>query len=133
MSDGKFLWYWGYGEEPEACYGGENTREAILQVARLEADGEGFTIVEADKSVAGFDCFDADNVLEQYEDRNEECWGEDGPDFPPINGDVKRELETALAATLKAWMDKHDCHGRAWRFGTERYREYFPPEEEPAK
>lgn len=126
MSDRQFKWYWGYGEEPDVFYGGEDSRDAILQVARRECDGEGFSIVEADKSVPDFGFFDADQVLEQYDEHNIECWSEDGPDFPDIKLEVKRELEKALGATLKRWMDKHKCHGRAWAFGSQRHQEYFP-------
>lgn len=127
MSDGIFLWYWGYGEEPEVCYGAEDTREAILQVARTESDGAGFTILEADKATTSTDCFDADQVLEQYEEHNIECWSEDGADFPTCSIEAKRELEQALATALQAWMEKHDHHGRPWSFGIQRHQEYFPP------
>lgn len=123
--DGKFGWYWGHGREPDGMYGPEETRDAILQVARLECDGDGFTICEADKSVPAFDIFDAATVMEQYEEHNIECWGEDGPDIA-LTPAAERELEAALAATFEAWAKANAATGTAWTFGTQRHTEYFP-------
>ena len=128
MTDGRFHWYWGYGVEPEVMYGQEDTRDAILQVARLESDGAAFTIVEADKQVPDCNIFDAGRVLEDYDDHNEECWGEDGSEITPTR-EQELELESALGAVLKNWMDKHALHGKAWAFGVQRNREYFPAQE----
>ena len=127
MGDGKFCWYWGRGQEPEHCHGPEDTREAILQVAELETEGRGdFTIIEADKATPSTEMFSCGDVLEQYEEFNAECWGEDGADFHHVTPDAERELESALSAALYAWMEKHDCHGYAYLFGRQRNVEYFP-------
>lgn len=128
MSDRNFKWYWGYGEQPEDFYGPEDSRDDILQVARNECDGQAFSIVEADKELPGTGIFDAGNVLQEYEDQNEECWGEDGPDIHPTR-EQELELEASLTAVLTAWMDKHKLHGSAWAFGTQRNHEFFPAED----
>lgn len=122
--DGIFKWYWGYGSEPESYYGEEDSREAILQVAYDESDGRAFTIIEADKSIPTFNIFDADRVIEDYEERNEECWGEDGFDGG-LPSKLKRELEVRLSNTFKRWMEKHGLT-KTWAFGTSRNQEYFP-------
>lgn len=129
--DNKFGWYWGYGEEPEMMYGPEETRDAILQVARSESDGAGFTICEADKSVLSFDIFDAGQIMDQYEEHNEECWGEDGSDVA-LTRAAEQSLEAALAATFEAWAKANDATGKAWAFGTTRNTEYFPAAEAEA-
>ena len=124
--DGNFKWYWGRGSEPDVYWGEEDSREAIIQVARDEGDGECFTIVEADKSIPSFDVFDADNVLDNYYDHNEECWGEDGPDVEATLV-AKQELERALANIFQEWMVKHKLT-KTWSFGTMRNHEFFPEE-----
>jgi len=121
--DGVFKWYWGLGQEPEVCYGEVDSREEILQIAMRECDGEGFTILEADKSVPSFHVFNAECVVENYIDENAECWGEDGPELHP-DALQESELEQMLAATFKSWMEKHRLV-KTWSFGTVRNQEYF--------
>lgn len=126
-SDGIFKWYWGHGEEPECMWGAEATRDAILQVARDEAGGS-FTIQLADKALPSTACFDADTILEQYEDFNEGVWGEDGSEID-ASAEQKRELEAKLADCLDRWMRKHGLRGNAWQLGVVKEREYFAAEE----
>jgi hypothetical protein len=126
IGDNNFKWYWGRGSEPDVYWGGEDSREAIIEVARDDVDGESFTIIEADKSIPTFNVFDADNVLDSYVDHNEECWGEDGPDFDATLV-AKNELELALANVLQEWMRKHSLI-KTWSFGTSRNQESFPEE-----
>jgi hypothetical protein len=128
-SDGIFKWYWGSGPEPECMWGAEDTRDAILRVARLEAGGP-FLIQCADKALPSTSCFDADQVIEQYEEHNEGCWGEDGAEVD-ATPEQKRELEAKLADCLDRWMRKHGAHGRAWSFGVVRHSEFF--DEQPAE
>lgn len=75
-------------------------------------EGDAFVVVEADHMVPDPHIFDADYVLDQFEDRNEECCSEDG-----LNADVtpkaKIELTDALADTLAAWL-KENGIGKAW-------------------
>lgn len=55
------------------------------------------------------DIFNANIVLEDMEDQNEEAvWGECPPEWPQEH---KRELEMMLADALFRWMEKHD----AWK------------------
>lgn len=126
--DGKFAWYFGIGKHPDVYYAGGDTREQTIAQAWGDYPEGGFSIVEADRAVPSFDCFRGDRVLEDYEEHNEECWGEDGADIDASAGEC-RELEVALAATLQAWMDKHDKRGKLWSFGDTRNEEYFPPKQ----
>jgi hypothetical protein len=124
-SDGEFKWYYGCGKQPEVYYAGGDTREQTLAQAWSEYPEGGFSIIEGDKATPSFDCFRGDRVLEDYEEHNEECWGEDGAEIDATAGQC-RELEVALAATLQAWMDKHQKRGKLWSFGETRNEEYFP-------
>lgn len=110
-------------------YGPEDSREAVIDEAVSNVDRGSFTIVEADKAVVSFDFFDADSVYDSYADRNEDCWGEDGPDVS-ITPEANRELELALAATFETWARKHDAVGTVWAFGTQRNSQYFPAHDE---
>lgn len=121
--NGIFEWCCGGGVEPEFYYGPHGSREEAFQVGRSKFKGGTFTIVEADKSVPRFDVFDASRVLEDYEDQNEECWGEDGAEVK-ATADQERELEGALASVFQNWMEKHQLV-KTWTFGTMRNKETF--------
>lgn len=110
------LWWWGYGEEPERYYGPFPTRdEAIRDAAEntpRERD-ETVTICTAERARLTDDIFRADDVIEQFEEWNEEKWGEYGPAPAAICPEARRELEEALSAAFAAWRAKHDPW-RAW-------------------
>ncbi|CAN7301035.1 hypothetical protein LJR231_001532 [Phyllobacterium sp. LjRoot231] len=124
-----FLWYWAHGAEPESYSVVDvSTREAAIAAARADdAHVHGFTIIEANKKVPTTNIFDADNVLEQYEEHNEESWGEDGSMIHAESAQ-KAELEKMLADALWVWMGKHGLHGHNYCFGETRNEEYFPAE-----
>ena len=127
MGDGNFKWYYAVGTlEPETYTGACASREEAIAQARAEdGDAYGFVIVEADKSVPHCDVFDADHVLEQFEESNEERWGEDGPDL----GDTPaqhRDLEKMLADAFEAWFTKHNIKREGWNFDVMRNEEKFP-------
>lgn len=128
MGDGAFFWWMAIGKEPESYSGPFDSRDQAIAQA-LSEDGKecGYTIVEADRSKASDDIFDADWILESYEEKNEECWGEDGADIM-ASGHQRRDLEQMLAAALAAWFEKHGNRPRPWAFGTTRNEEYIPPE-----
>lgn len=125
-TDGNFKWWYGHGKEPEIFYGPCDTRDEA--VAQGEAENEhGFTICEADKATARPHFFDADWVMEQYGEANEECWGEDGPEFT-VSKEQERELELMLGDAFKEWLDKiGKAAPRVWAFGEIRNTEYFAP------
>lgn len=135
--DGIFRWFYAGGEEPEIWYGRLGTREEAVDAGWANCPDGDFSIVEADSARVSFDIFDASRVIDDYEERNIECWSEDGAQIEI--GQHGRELELALAETLKTWMDKHGLRGRVWSFGETRNQEYFPlkevirPSREPGK
>lgn len=129
MGDGKFKWYVGRGVEPE-CYDMScDSREEAIQTGRVEyhhIDGEGFTVVEADKSVIS-NVFNASHIVEiildDLIDNNPECWGEDGPDDPWTEKEL-RDLERRIKGAVGTWLRKHPAD--TWSFGRQRNEEYFP-------
>jgi len=127
MGDGKFHWYYGIGKEPETYHGKcSSLGEAVAQALSEDGKEHGFTVVEADRSVASDNIFDADSVLEQYEEHNELCWGEDGPEIEATS-QQRADLEQMLAAALSAWFEKHGNRPTPWAFGTMRNQKYYPP------
>ena len=127
MGDGNFKWWCGYGRYPETCSGPFDSRKAAI--AEVPPEG-GYTIIEADKAVLNFDIFDATGILDQMQDHNEECWGEDGMEINATPAQ-ERELETELAAVFKAWLERHDLTPKVWSFGETRKEEYIEPTPEP--
>jgi hypothetical protein len=130
--DGQFFWWWGAGAEPETYTGPCDSRETAISEARDEEDDRGFTVVEADRSVARSDIFRADRVLEDYMERNEECWGEDWPEIEATK-EQRRELEQALTAALDGWFAQHGLKPKTWAFHTQQNEEYFAPVDGPAE
>lgn len=130
MGDGIYKWYFGGGSCPE-MYMAEESRESAIAAGWSSYPEGDFTVVEADKAKPTCDVFAADWIIERYEECNEECWGEDGADIATTIAQ-ERELEKQLGETLRAWMDKHDLHGRVWSFGNTRNEEYFPLKAEEA-
>jgi hypothetical protein len=123
-------WYWCASDDgDEGCYGPHDTREDAAQDFWDSGTGEEiFSDIIAEGEVVGLtkeaflaeweyiapmkswpistDIFDADNVLEYLEDKNEEAvWGESEPTWPKEH---KRELEQMLGQALFDWMKKHD-------------------------
>ena len=127
------LWYWGFGSEPEVYNGPHNTREEALAEARISSDEDnrGFTLVRANRGFPDTMIFDGDRVMEDYCENNEECQTTDGglPGTENVQRPQLRELEDALAATFKAWLDKHKLYQAGWAFSTMDNKEYIPPDQ----
>lgn len=122
-----FFWYWASGQEPESYAGETSSREAVIAAAIAEgAQEDGFTIIEANFKTLATNVFSAENVIEQYEELNYECWGEDGSMIHTTK-EQDAELEGMLNQALLTWMDKHEMHGYPFAFHTTRNKEYFPP------
>jgi len=102
MSD---QWEWWWSNNEENYHGPCGSREEAIATGFNELGGEGWLfIVEATKSIPGTDIFDFEHVIEEFCDRNEECWGEEGE---PVNGHKfkdKKRLEGMLAATLRNYL-----------------------------
>lgn len=131
MGDGNFKWWWGYGTEPETCHGPFDSREAAITDAN-GADGNGFTIMEADKAVPTYDIFDAGQVFERFIECNEEVFHEDDGVGGPSEVPVDRELEIALMDVFRKWVETHDAAPAVWYFGVTRSQQYILPEKEAA-
>lgn len=125
-----FQWWYavGHGSEPERYNGPCGTRdEAISEALNNDGSESGYAIVEAALSQPTTKgTFDANFVLVKYDENNEECWDEDGPEITPTS-EQGSELEAALDKALDEWMERHGLRGRAWAFGATRNAEYFPP------
>lgn len=127
QGDGNFKWWWGEGTDPEVFHIGGDTRADAIQCGKEGECDYGFTICEADKALPDFACLRADFAMDAFNDHNEECWGEDEPDWKKVPAGAFNELEQALGVTFKAWADKYKCAPLTWNFGEQRNTEYFPP------
>lgn len=114
---------WWYSNNEESYQGPCGSREEAISTGFHEYGGEGWLyIVEATQAVPGTDIFDFDRVLEDFEERNEECWGEDGQPISGIEFKDKRQLENMLGATLRNYLEKNNAL-RSWSFGQTRNAE----------
>ncbi|GLQ09217.1 hypothetical protein GCM10007913_11490 [Devosia yakushimensis] len=122
---GVYKWYWGHGPFPEHYHGGVATGDEALALAREHFPNGDFCIVEADKTLPSTDCFDAGDILDRFEDKNIECWGENGFDTP-ITSAEKRELEQKLADCFARWLRKHGL-ATGHNLNDIRKTDYFAP------
>ena len=119
--DGKFGWYYSLDEEE---YNKASSREEAIEDGTQEALEHGHTtfyICEADKEVLRDDIFDADHVLDRFEERNDDCWPE-GFKSPDIDQAACEELEKRLNETFSQWR-KEFGKWESWNFYTTRNRE----------
>ncbi len=89
----------------------EEALQAGLERARDCETGEYF-VGDADRSLPSPN-FDEDwlveRLIEDICEKNEECWGEDGPDDPWTAAE-QEELGKALQTTVAGWMEKYPAH-----------------------
>lgn len=118
MDEG-WKWFWGAGSEPDVYHPAESRDDAIAQ-AQDDAENSGCevaTICEGKRKQLTDKVFDADHVLEWWQDHNEECQDEDGELKMNPTADQKTELEMVLNAALATWRAKHDL-GHSWSLDT---------------
>ena len=82
------------------------SRDEAIQAGMAECNGKDFWVQEARLTPLNDDIFDAEWLEEQFSDRNEEAVPEDGLESG-ASQEQKRELELALAETLRAWRVRH--------------------------
>ena len=117
--DEEWTWYWGEGSEPEA-YSPANSREdAVAKATRAahERDLTEMTVCEGKPWKLRDDFFNADMVLEQWNDWNEDCQDEQGELSMEPTPDQEADLVLALNAAFAAWRAKHKL-GRAYPLDT---------------
>lgn len=112
-------WYWGVGSQPEVYHHANSRDDAIEQATEDATDNEHeqMTVCEGKPWALLDDFFDADRVLEDWHERNEEAQDEEGELQMDPDTAQKAELEDALNAAFKAWRAKHNL-GRAWCLDT---------------
>lgn len=132
MGDKNFKWWCGGGKEPEVYFGPFDSRDDAMGKARAEYPDGHFTICEADKAVLSFDMFAADRLLEDFEEHNNECWGEDGMDVC-LKPTEERALEKHMADAFRSWLEASSEMPVAWAIGETRTEEYHPPVSAPAE
>lgn len=111
----EWKWWWGVGVACEHYYGPLATQiEAVVAALAYAhdnglADDDMMTIAEARPETIENNVFDSYVVLEHFQNSNEDKVNEDG-ELVNANPtpEQRMELETALAATLGAWREKHN-------------------------
>jgi hypothetical protein len=124
-------WSW-YASRDEESYlvGPEDTREAAIQAATEDFDGEPFHVVEACKgSMAAF-LPSGERLIEWMTECADDngAFGED--DYCELIGtpEAITAAEEDAAATLKAWFDRHAAlFPTPWAFAATRNGEWITP------
>lgn len=129
-----WLWYFGYGEEPEGYQYSFATRDEAIKAGRQETpDGAAFSIIEAVKSRSALSLPDGDTIVNCIIDANDDAWGEDG--FGDLIG-TKEEIAAAeleMTALIAAWFERHaGLFPEPWEFAETRNHEtFFQPPAKP--
>ncbi len=129
MGDKVFKWWFADSEDAEIFQGPYDDRDTAVQVGEEYHDGLPFYIVEADKTVMSSyvdgEAY-AEKIMEDLIERNEECWGEDGPDDPWVGYEKPhRSLGNAIERTVSDWLAAHP--GKTWSFHEMRNGETITP------
>jgi hypothetical protein len=157
MGDNNFKWWCAEYRDADWWQGPYDSREEAIGAGQGEYEGANFWICEADKmalNISGlFDQYtdndlspenyllDPATVFELFDGQNEDCWGEDGPEYINTSGNAEDELMEALRAAqasphgrefnmseaFKQWCLSHpDALPTAWSFGNVRNHEEIP-------
>ena len=99
-------WYW--APDGEGPYHGPFETKALARAEGIQDDPKAALVVRFMQPVpVSTDAFRAEDVLEQFENHNEDAvWDE-----YPLDGatpEAQRELETMLAQALYVWAEKHN-------------------------
>lgn len=134
IGDNVFKWWVAEAEDAESFNGPHECREDAIEEGKSLFDGQPFYVVEADKTVMS-PYVDgeahAERIMEELTERNEECWGEYGPDDPwAYYQDPQRSLGNAIEHAVAEWLKVHP--GTTWSFHIMRNGETFTPVAESA-
>lgn len=128
MAEQEWGWFYARSDDAERFHAANSREDAVARGAEYYC-GEPFHICEARRVTLRDDFFRADRVCEEFEEFNEEAWGEDGPDGT-ITPEAERELEAALAAAFAAWREKHKPY-TPWSLTDFQHGETITPAVEP--
>lgn len=126
-----FKWFCAQHSDSESWHGAFDSRDEAVAEGLLNYD-IGFWIVEANKAVPSAHIFDAGSVLEDFEESNVECWGEDGAEINyngnnPDEVSASKRLEQYLGDALAKWLKEEGVGQIGWAFGEQRNSEYIAP------
>lgn len=102
MGNKIYKWYVADSINAEIYNSKHDTREDALAAANAEFGSDPFVLIEADKSVVApifSEDYVAEIIMEQLEENNPECWGEDGAVNAFGNG-----LPAVLREAVDKWL-----------------------------
>jgi hypothetical protein len=112
-------WKWYFSNSGEFYHGEFDSRSEAIATGWAYYQGRGHLMVcEAIHNEPTCDVFEADWVLEMFDEKNEESWGENGEPYSDLkfSSEAKRQLEVHLKDVLHRWMDENKGL-RSWSFG----------------
>lgn len=120
---------WWYTQNEERLDGSRETREEAIATGTHEYCGEPFLIAFGERFKYQALHFDIDRIAEDFDDANCDYSCEDEYPSTVWSDESCRELESALTATMDAWLDKHGYRD-ASAIDVGPYERISPPEKE---
>lgn len=105
----EYRWYYGLGEHPETYERSFTTRSEAVTAAIEDARGtyDKVTIVEGRPGTIDPEIFNADNVIEDLHEHNQEISDENGDLGIEPTREQRTDLEQRLATALAQWLWHH--------------------------
>jgi hypothetical protein len=123
-----YKWYYCYdGDESEGWHGGYASKAQALAEGLAMATGYCKTITLCEACTAKVETdgvFDAETILEQLRDINDEISDEEGDiGLDEVSTEQAVELEVELDAVLNNWLARHKLDYSPYAFGDRRNEE----------
>lgn len=124
--------WWASRDEERYDVGPETSREAVIELATNDFDGERFHIIEATKGTPNLRIFDdADRVIEDIDEQNEQYIDpvSDGGLFSDtqLSGEIMDDLTRRLNDAVEAWVKDHGISIPCYGFDRTRNGEWIEP------
>lgn len=125
--------WWASRDEERYDVGPEASREAVIELATNDFDGERFHIIEATKGTPNLRIFDdADLVIEDIDEQNEQHVDPDGDgsiffNARHLTNEIKDDLTRRLNDAVEAWVKDHGISIRGYGFDRTRNGEWVEP------
>ncbi len=108
---------WWVSQDEERWPSNAATREAAIELGRVEYDGEEFLIVEAEIGTLDFSIHPSD-YWEMIDRANEEKLDPDGDSGigDRVSKEAAEDLKAALNETIANWIVRNNIDTKAWAF-----------------
>lgn len=121
-------WKWWVGHDGERYHTACETREEAAYIASEEQEGGWIVEAKQASSIELSGYFDADNFLEQAEERAYDDHGdpEGGSALFEVEAKHKSSLQAQIRKTIDEWQAASRLTFKGWMFTASRHEEFIP-------